>query len=223
MRAAALGVASGLALALTLAQPLTFAGTVWAEAPKARRSPGALVLVIDRSLTMQGPSLAAMKTAALASVAALAPDDQLAVVAFDSEAEIVVPLQRPAKHARIARAIGSIRPEGGTNLYTGLRAAHSLLAASPTATKHVILMTDGDAPDDGLDALVAEMREAGQTLSILAIPPAPPRTATCCRSGDHAARTLMTLLAKGSGRFYFVDDLPVLARTAAADTRLALY
>jgi hypothetical protein len=83
-------------------------------------------------------------------------------------------------------------------------------------------MIDGDAPDDGLGELVAAMRERGQTLAILGIPPAPPQTATCCRAGDRADRTLMTLLAKGSGRLYFVDDLASLARTAAAEVGLAL-
>ncbi|HSK03989.1 MAG TPA: VWA domain-containing protein [Kofleriaceae bacterium] len=109
MRAVALGVT----LALTLAAPAS------ADAPKARRAPGALVLAIDRSLTMQGPGLAAMKAAALASIAALAPDDQVAVVAFDSEAAIVAPLQRAGSRARIARALQALRSEGGTNLYTG--------------------------------------------------------------------------------------------------------
>jgi uncharacterized protein with von Willebrand factor type A (vWA) domain len=171
---------------------------------------------------MEGPGLAAVKAAALAALAALAPDDQVAVVVFDSEAEVLVPLQRAANRARIARAIGKLRPEGGTNLYTGLKAAHELLRASTLTTKHVLVMTDGDAPEDGLGELVADMRERGQTLAILGLPPAPPRTATCCRAGDRADRTLMTLLAKGSGRLYFVDDLASLARTAAADVELAL-
>jgi Ca-activated chloride channel family protein len=53
-------------------------------APK--RKPGAVVVVIDRSGSMQGPKLEAAKAAALATLDALAPDDQIAIVAFDSEA-----------------------------------------------------------------------------------------------------------------------------------------
>jgi len=213
-------VVLGATLAATAAFALVAAAS--ADAPKRRREPGALVVVIDRSLTMHGARLDAMKAAALASIAVLAPDDQVAVVAFDSEATVPVPLQRPANRAAIARVTGEIRAEGGTNVYAGLKAAHDLLRATTLATRHVIVMTDGDAAPDGLPELIADMREHGETLSILGLPVAPPRTATCCRPGPHAHRTLMSMLAKGSGRLYFVDDLGALARTAAAEVRLAL-
>ncbi len=201
---------------------LAFATLALADAPKAPRAPGAVVVAIDRSLTMHGPGLDGMKAAALATAASLAPGDQLAVVAFDRDAEVVVPLQRPTTRARLARALDKLRAQGGTNLYAGLAAARDLLGASTLATKHVILMTDGDAPADGLGELVAELRARGVTLSILGLPSAPPQHATCCRAGEHAHRTLMSMLAKGSGRLYFVDDPKALAGTAAADTRLAL-
>jgi Ca-activated chloride channel family protein len=204
-----------LAAALALATPAS------ADAPPAR-APGAIVLVIDRSLTSHGPGLDAMKAAALASIAALSPGDQVAVVAFDRDAEIVAPLQRPANRARLARAISKLRAEGGTDVYAGLKAAHEILKPSTLTTKHVVLLSDGDAPDDGLGELVADMRAHGQTLSIVGIPAAPPRTATCCRAGDRAHRTLMTLLAKGSGRLYFVDDPASLPKTVAADVEIAL-
>ena len=111
MRPVALGVTLALALAAAAS----------AEAPrKAPHVPGALVLVIDRSLTTQGAQLAAMKAAAIAAIAA-----------FDREVEIVAPLQRAANRARIAGAIGKLRPTGGTNLYVGLKAAHEILGATP--------------------------------------------------------------------------------------------
>ena len=51
----------------------------------------ALVLVIDRSGSMQGPKLEAAKESARATAEVLSPNDYIAVVAFDSEAQVLRP------------------------------------------------------------------------------------------------------------------------------------
>src|SRR3982750_4380368 len=61
----------------------------------------AVVLVIDRSGSMQGPKLEAAKESARATAEVLSPNDYIAVVAFDSEAMKLVRPTRASKQMGI--------------------------------------------------------------------------------------------------------------------------
>jgi len=76
------------------------------------------VIVLDRSGSMSGAPLESV-TAATAQLLQLAgPDDRVAVVAFDDEVRLVLPL---AHHepASASRAVRAIHVGGSTNLSGG--------------------------------------------------------------------------------------------------------
>jgi hypothetical protein len=101
-----------------------------------------------------------LKQAALACLDALDPSDQLAVVAVDHEADLLVPLQRPANRTVIAKAVSRLESGRGTNVVPGLKKAFDLLRESRIKTKHVILVSDGESPNDGVADVVKNMRDA---------------------------------------------------------------
>ena len=170
---------------------------------------GALVLVLDRSGSMQGPKLEAIKEAATAAVEALDANDQIAIVMFDSEATVLVPLQPSANRRQIAAEIAKLMAGGGTNLIPGLQSAQGLLAAAKTKVKHVILFSDGEAPTDGLVELAKQMRQQQITISTIGV----------AGADMHLLELLST---EGGGRAYRVEDIAQLPPTFVKEARLAL-
>jgi Ca-activated chloride channel family protein len=165
----------------------------------------ALVLVIDRSGSMQGPKLEAAKESARVTTEVLSPNDYIAVVAFDSEASVLVRPLRAANRMRISAEISRLQSGGGTNIYPGLREAFEILQGINAKVKHVILMTDGEAPTDGIQELVQDMRSARITVS--------------CVGVQGADRNMLQMIQEaGDGRLYMVDDIGSLPKIFMKET-----
>lgn len=102
-----------------------------------------LVLLIDRSHSMRGRKLELAKTAALSSLDLLEARHRLAVVAFDSQPHVVVPLAPVGNKRRAEDLIASMTARGQTSIHPALVEARRLLRDSTATTKHVILLSDG--------------------------------------------------------------------------------
>ncbi len=168
----------------------------------------AVVLVLDRSGSMQGPKLEAAKESARVTAEVLSPNDYIAVVAFDSEAQVFVRPQRAANRMRISSEISRLQSGGGTNIFPGLKEAFEILQGINAKVKHVILMTDGEAPSDGIPELVQDMRGARITVS--------------CVGVQGADRNLLSMIADaGDGRLYMVEDIGALPKIFMKETQEA--
>ncbi len=168
----------------------------------------ALALVIDRSGSMQGAKLEAAKESARVTTEVLSPNDFITVVAFDSEAMVLVRPQRAGNRNRISQEIGRLNSGGGTNIYPGLKEAFEILQGINAKVKHVILMTDGEAPTDGLADLVNDMRQSRITVS--------------CVGVQGADRNMLAMIADaGEGRLYMVEDIGSLPRIFMKETQEA--
>jgi Mg-chelatase subunit ChlD len=105
---------------------------------RTRRS---VVLAVDVSGSMRGERI---RTAA-ATVGALAAElarDDLAVLAFWSDAAILVPLGRPVPPARVLDMLLRIPARGLTNISFPLQLAREQLAAAPARDARVLLLSD---------------------------------------------------------------------------------
>jgi Mg-chelatase subunit ChlD len=168
----------------------------------------ALVLVIDRSGSMQGQKLEAAKESARVTAEVLSPQDYIAVVAFDSEAQVFVKPTRASNKMRISSDIARLQAGGGTNIFPGLKEAFDILQGINAKVKHVILMTDGEAPTDGLAELVQDMRASRITVS--------------CVGVQGADRNMLQMISEaGEGRLYMVEDIGALPKIFMKETQEA--
>ena len=118
---------------------------------KRKRQDLDLVLLLDRSSSMRRGKIEAAKSAALATVDLLDPEQGLAVVAFDSQPQSVVPLAPVGDKRKAQELISRMTSSGQTNIYTALLEAQRLLMQSKAEVKHIILLSDGytaRAPDN---------------------------------------------------------------------------
>lgn len=115
-------------------------------APAVERAPIDVVAVIDRSGSMGGQPLVSVIAATNMLIRLLDPTDRIAVVTFDDQVDLVMPL---AHHdaATAAGLLAQVRAGGSTNLSGGWLKGFEILSAHgrPEAVKRVIVLTDGQA------------------------------------------------------------------------------
>lgn len=154
----------------------------------------AMVLVIDKSGSMSGEPIALARASAKAAAELLGGQDQIAVVGFDSESRVVLPMTNAADRATVIGAIETLDADGGTDAYPAMAVGKDLLMAAVAKVKHMIVLSDGQTPEYDFGGLVREMRGLGMTVSSVAL-------------GDGAAKELMQFIAQeGGGRYYETND-----------------
>jgi Ca-activated chloride channel family protein len=117
------------------------------DAPQSQRPPIDVVAVIDRSGSMSGEPLEAVKGAVTQLLRLVGPDDRMAVVVFDDSVDVVLPLEHHSLVEEAERAISRVQPGGMTNLSGGWLKAVQILTEQgrPEALRRVIVLTDGHA------------------------------------------------------------------------------
>ena len=134
----------------------------------------AIAFVLDRSGSMQAPvegvtRLDIAKQATLSAIGLLNAESQVAVVVFDSESHVVVPLQERRDLAAAETALDPIDPGGGTSIAPGLAAALEELDGSDAAIQHIVVMSDGLTQPGDFDGLMARATAEGITVSTVSI------------------------------------------------------
>jgi uncharacterized protein YegL len=184
---------------LTLLDQLSpLAARVPREAPEV-----AMLFVLDRSGSMQQlvadrTRLDVAKEATLAAVELLGEKSQVAIVVFDEVANLLLPFTSSAERDAIQAALRPLIPGGGTAIYPGLELGLTVLQESDSATKHVIVLTDGLSQPADYREILASYRALGATVSAVAI-------------GQGADIDVVTLLARlGEGTAHVTTDFAAL-------------
>jgi Ca-activated chloride channel family protein len=130
-----------------------------------------VALVLDLSDSI-GPFLAPLRDAATVALAALKPDDEVALFTFSTEAEMRLPLTKDKK--KIADQISTFDARGATNINDGIfAAAEYLLKAPPNGRRVIILISDDvgtTAGGQGTQDIVTEAIASDAVLYNLKIP-----------------------------------------------------
>jgi Ca-activated chloride channel family protein len=142
----------------------------------AERAPANISLVLDRSGSMSGEKIQRARQAARLAVDLLGPEDNLSVVAYDSETEVIVPGRRVEDKNEIKGLIDGIEANGNTALHAGVTmgAAEIRKHFDKTRVNRVILLSDGQAnvgpatPEE-LGALGAELGKSGISVTTIGL------------------------------------------------------
>ncbi|OCF91651.1 hypothetical protein A9G17_00205 [Gilliamella sp. wkB7] len=113
-----------------------------------KRVPINLAIVIDKSGSMSGQRIEKAREAAILAVNMLNENDTLSIVAYDSEARVIVPATKVDNKLRIIGLINeNIYAEGGTALFAGLSKGIKQVENQLTKDKvnRIILLSDGQA------------------------------------------------------------------------------
>ena len=159
----------------------------------------ALILVMDVSGSMGGgpggaSKMDLAKEAALAAVELLGEYDQIGILAFDDHNQWMVKPTFASDLSPIEDAIGRMQPGGGTEIYPALKEAFDTITPLDAKVKHLILLTDGEAPRGPYEDLAKQMEANQVTLSTVGI-------------GSDADTNLLQELANlGHGRYYDGND-----------------
>jgi VWFA-related protein len=107
-----------------------------------RNMPLALVVTLDVSGSMEGPTLTSATASAIALINSLASTDWAAVLAFANEVRVEQPLTQDK--AALVDAVSRLKAGGNTALYDAVAESAGVAAASGVARRAVVLLSDGE-------------------------------------------------------------------------------
>lgn len=144
--------------------------------PAGLADPAAIAFVVDKSGSM-GASSAGVNRFRLAqravveTAAALGGRDSAALVVFDAESRVLLPLQDAVAFREAVAHPWAAQPRGGTQLIPALGAALTQLAAADARRRLLVLVTDGFIEARPDVSLRSRLSEAGIELIALGVGP----------------------------------------------------
>ncbi|MCP4290554.1 MAG: DUF3520 domain-containing protein [bacterium] len=168
------------------------------------RKSASLVFLIDISGSMnQGNRLGLVKHSLRVMVDELVEGDQVGIVVYGSQAEIVLPSTDVSQKNVILQAIDGLQTNGSTNAYEGLKQAYKMARENYQSHKlnRIVLCSDGVANMGGstkAEEMLAQIRKAsdkGITISTIGF-----------GMGNYNDVLMEKLANQGDGNYYYVDQ-----------------
>lgn len=173
--------------------------------------PISLLLVLDRSASMEGGKLTMAIQGARQAAATLSPTDRVGVMTFADDVTLDVKMGAASAVARgLGWSLAGVRAGGQTDIYQALHAASRVLGEEQAPIRHLVLLTDGrhTGPAAVFLPLVREMAAQGITLTAVGL-------------GQGADEVLLSKLARAAprGRFLTADTERELPWILVRDTQ----
>ena len=177
----------------------------------------AIVVALDRSGSMTASvgggrtkmDLANLGTAQVLDL--LSPMDEMGVLAVDTSAHVITPLEgvkdKGLSRSKILQIASS---GGGIYVFEALNTAAGMLSKAQSQTRHIILFADAaDSEEPGAYCeLLEKCRQSNITCSVIGLG----------SESDTDAALLKDVAARGGGRMYFTNSAQDLPRLFAQDT-----
>ena len=150
------------------------------------------------------------KEAVIKTIENLSEGDVIGVNAFDSESEWIIKPQEIGKDtSKLKESVSEISMGGGTSILTAVRDSYEVIKEGNEKSKHIILLSDGQAETSGYDEILGRMQAENITISTIAV-------------GEDSDKELLQWIAsKGGGRYYYTDVFSNLPNIFVKETQLA--
>src|SRR5271167_1965997 len=170
-----------------------------------------VALVLDLSDSIE-PFLGPLRDAANTALAALKPDDEVALFTFSTLAQMRVPFTKDK--SKIAEEINTFHAGGATNINDGIFiASQNLLKLPPKGRRVIILISDDvgtDAGGQGTHDIVTEAIAADAALYNLKIPGYNPPQTLFAASMIPGLVNIRKVMDQTGGELFDVQDIPHL-------------
>ncbi len=154
----------------------------------------AVVLIIDKSSSMEGKKIELARAAAEGVVDNLKPDDHVGVLIFDNSFMWDVPIRTADNKTLIKREISGIVPDGGTQIAPALTEAYQRILGVNAAFKHIVLLTDGISEEGDSVGLARQAANNRVTISTVGL-------------GQDVNRAYLEKIANGAkGKSYLLSE-----------------
>ena len=165
----------------------------------------AVVLILDKSSSMEGKKMELARQSAIGVVENLRPIDQVGVLVFDNSFEWTVPLRQNDDPESIKQLITSIIADGGTQIAPALNEGFRRIQPAKAAYRHMLLLTDGISEEGDSIALAREAAAKKVTISTIGL-------------GQDVNRAYLERVARtAEGEPHFVLDLSALTQLVLRD------
>jgi uncharacterized membrane protein/uncharacterized protein YegL len=166
-----------------------------------------VVLIIDKSSSMEGRKIELARLSAIGVVDHLRPLDNIGVLIFDNSFQWAVPMRRAEDKSLIKRLISGITPDGGTQIAPALAEAYRKVLPSKGVFKHIVLLTDGISEEGDSMELAKKAAENQVTISTVGL-------------GQDVNRAyLEKVAATSNGRSYFLNEPQGLEQILLKDVK----
>jgi Mg-chelatase subunit ChlD len=171
-------------------------------AAQGRSTPLNLVVLLDKSGSMERPDRAATALRAMEELGKqLGPNDRVSLMSFARDTRLLVDNLSGDRAGELVKVMKNRPSEGGTNLEQAMQVAqqHLLARQKKGVQSRIVVLTDGaanlgDANPENMTAMVEKMRDAGIAFD-------------ACGIGFDGLDDgiLEALTRKGDGRYYVLD------------------
>jgi Ca-activated chloride channel homolog len=153
-----------------------------------------VVIIVDKSSSMEGRKMELARLSAIGVVENLRPVDSIGILIFDNSFQWAVPIRKAEDRNTIKRLVAGIMPDGGTQIAPALTEAYRKILPVTATYKHIVLLTDGISEEGDSMALAREA--AGQKVTI----------STVGLGQDVNRAYLEKVAANARGKSYFLVD-----------------
>jgi Ca-activated chloride channel homolog len=128
-----------------------------------------VILIIDKSSSMEGKKIELARLAAIGVIQNLRPIDMVGVLIFDNSFQWAVPVRRAEDRSLIKRMVSGITPDGGTQIAPALAEAYHRILPVKATYKHIVLLTDGISEEGDSMTLAREADAHHVTISTVGL------------------------------------------------------
>lgn len=154
----------------------------------------AVVLIVDKSSSMEGRKMELARLAAIGVVQNLRDIDMVGVLVFDNTFEWAIPIRRAEDKTLLRRLISGITPDGGTQIPPALEEAYKRILPITATYKHIVLLTDGISEEGNASDIAREASLKHVTISSVGL-------------GQDVNRMFLERIAvTAGGKAYFLTD-----------------